>query len=44
MTDTPPKDSPHLRIIASTIEMTAKDWEDIRQAIREKTNKIQGAI
>ncbi|WP_420885105.1 type II toxin-antitoxin system ParD family antitoxin [Aphanizomenon flos-aquae] len=25
-------------------EMTAQDWEDIRQAVREKTNKRQSAI
>ena len=25
-------------------EMTAQDWEDIRQALREKTNKRQSAI
>jgi antitoxin ParD1/3/4 len=24
--------------------MTAQDWEDIRQAVREKTNKRQSAI
>jgi antitoxin ParD1/3/4 len=24
-------------------EMTAQDWEDIRQAVREKTNKRQSA-
>ncbi|MEA5528664.1 type II toxin-antitoxin system ParD family antitoxin [Dolichospermum sp. UHCC 0684] len=25
-------------------EMTAQDWEDIRQVVREKTNKRQSAI
>jgi antitoxin ParD1/3/4 len=25
-------------------EMTAQDWEDIRQAVREKTNKGQSAV
>lgn len=25
-------------------EMTAQDWEDIRQAVRERINKRQGAI
>ena len=25
-------------------EMTAQDWEDIRQAVREKTNKRQSAV
>lgn len=25
-------------------EMTTKDWEDIRQAVRERINKHQGSI